>query len=224
MRMHARVSRVDPAERSAPDLDCKRHVARTFERRAGKQRTAKSERRVDIELRGLQIRVELCRAIGGGKRIGKSSRHRPAIEFRLEAINSNSVAAKRNITVETQRSKIALSTLTPAFEPESQRSRIGRVDLCRSRKSGAVVADGEASAQPHLGQTRCAELEPIEAPPVCIATDIAAQVLHGVTTERHLIDANAKLDRQRRPKRACSERGEPVDRGCRRLLFGTAPG
>src|SRR5262245_29567272 len=101
MHMHARVSRIDPAERGAPDLDRKRHVAGALELRADKQRTAESECRVEIELRRLQLRVELCRAIGRGKRVAESPRHWSTIEFRSEAVNRNSVAGKRDVAMQT---------------------------------------------------------------------------------------------------------------------------
>src|SRR4029078_3840547 len=118
------------------------------------------------------------------------------IEFGLELLDRNSVAGKREVAAQAQWTNIALRGVGPPFEPPRQRSGIGRVDLRRPRKRNAVIADGETPAEPHLGQTGCAEFQTIQAPSACISGDLAAQILQAISAESHLIDADAKLHRQ----------------------------
>ena len=154
---------LDAAERGKSDLDRQRAFARPFEGGVAEHALRQRQHAVEIDFRRGESGLDSRRTVAAGPGIGQTSLQRHAVDFRLQPLDGDHVAAEADFALGAERTGRG-RRLDPIGQPGDKSARVAGVDLGGSGKGDALRRDAEAAAEPDLGRAGSAEVQALDVP------------------------------------------------------------
>ncbi len=205
--------RLDAADHGARELERERALAWPIEGTVAKHGLGERVSAVDVDVGGIECRVEPRRPVAMREGIGETAGDGHAVELELEPVDCHGITAELYVAADAERPHGRGLDVGAFGQPGGEPARIVRLDPGRAIELDARCGRREPATETHLGDPGRAEFQRLDLEPARIRHQIGADALKHGASERHRLDADAQARRDRKLQGRCEGRGQHLHGG-----------